>query len=50
MPAVIGGKAGMADREFLAQSPQAPKRLMKQVANGARTGRAVRTDGGQKSE
>lgn len=48
----------MPDREILAQSaqtspkvlPRYVKKTMKQVANGARKRRAVRTDGGQKSE
>ncbi|HEV2509981.1 MAG TPA: hypothetical protein VGV58_10450 [Bosea sp. (in: a-proteobacteria)] len=48
----------MTDREILAQSaqtspkvlPRYVKKTMKQVANGARKRRAVRTDGGQKSE
>ncbi|WP_326873942.1 hypothetical protein [Bosea sp. (in: a-proteobacteria)] len=52
------GDADMTDREILAQSaqtspkvlPRYVKKTMKQVANGARKRRAVRTDGGQKSE
>lgn len=53
-----GGDADMTDREILAQSaqkspkvlPRYVKKTMKQVANGARKRRAIRTDGGQMSE
>lgn len=52
------GDADMTEREILAQSaqttakvlPRYVEKTMKQVANGARKRRAVRTDSGQKSE
>jgi hypothetical protein len=52
------GDADMTDREILAQSaqttaqvlPRYVKKTMRQVANGARKRRAMRTDGGRMSE
>lgn len=52
------GDADMTDREILAQSaqttakvlPRDVKKTMRQVANGARKRRTVRTDGGRMSE